>query len=62
MKPELAFKLANGIELLHTDGNHHYTNQTLADTIGVSTSTIKRNREIIKILDIAMYLRESEDE
>jgi len=56
MKPELAFKLANGIQLLHTDGNHSYTNSQLAKIAGISTSTIKRNRDTIKMLDIAMSI------
>ena len=62
MKSELAFKLAQGIQLLHLDGNHYYTNAVLANCTGVSTSTIKRNRDIVKILDIALYLVEDTDE
>lgn len=62
MKFELAYKLAQGIELLQLDGDHYYTNQALANTVGVSTSTIKRNREIIKVLDIALQLAEYRNE
>ena len=62
MKPESAFKLAQGIHLLHLDGNHNYTNSTLSNVTGLSTSTIKRNRDIVKILDIALHLVEDTDE
>ena len=62
MKTELSFKLANGIQLFHVEGNHYYTNQSLADVVGVSTSTIKRNRDIVKALDIALRLTECDDD
>ena len=62
MKSELAFKLAQGIQLLHLDGNHYYTNSILADTTGISTSTIKRNRDIVKMLDIALHLSDGVDD
>ena len=56
MKPELSFKLANGIHLLHLDGNQNYTNTELSNTVGVSTSTIKRHKDAINIIDIALHL------
>ena len=58
MKAELAMKLAQAIHHLHLDGNAHYTNQHLADVCGVSTSTIKRHRDTIKMLDTALYITE----
>ena len=62
MKPELAFKLAQGIQLLHLDGNHYYTKRELSDTVGVSTSTIKRHRDMIKALDVALHLTDDYDD
>ena len=62
MKSELALKLAQGIQLLHLDGNHYYTNAVLANCTGVSTSTIKRNRDIVKMLDIALHLSDGVDD
>lgn len=61
MKPELAMKLVEGVHLLHLDGNPYYTNQQLSNVVGVSTSTLKRNRDIIKLLDVALYLTEVDD-
>lgn len=61
MKPELAMKLVEGVYLLHLDGNPYYTNQQLSNVVGVSTSTLKRNRDIIKLLDVALYLTEVDD-
>lgn len=58
MKAELAMKLAQAIHHLHLDGNAHYTNQHLADVCGVKISTIKRHRDMIKILDTALYITE----
>ena len=62
MKPELAFKLAQGIQLLHLDGNHYYTNAALANCTGISTSTIKRNHDIVKMLDIVLHLSNGDDD
>jgi len=62
MKQELAMKLAEGIHLLHLDSNPYYTNQQLSNVVGVSISTIKRNRDTIKLLDVALYLTETDDD
>jgi hypothetical protein len=62
MKPKSAFQLAQGIQLLHLDGNRHYTHTELSKVVGVSTSTIKRNRDIVKLLDVALHLTENDDE
>ncbi len=60
-KIELANKLTGGLHLLHLDGRHYYTNQHLADACGVSTSTLKRNKELIKVIDTALYVMEDCD-
>ncbi len=60
-KIELANKLADGIHLLHLDEYHYYTNQHLADTCRVSASTIKRNKELIKVIDTALYIMDGCD-
>ena len=62
MKQELAMKLAEGIHLLYLDSNLYYTNQQLSNVVGVSTSTLKRNRDIIKLLDVALHLTEIDDD
>jgi transcriptional antiterminator len=62
MKTELAMKLSEGIHLLHLDGNKYYSNTSLSEVTGVSVSTIKRNRDTIKLLDVALYLTEVDNE
>ena len=57
MKALLASRLAYGIQVLHADENLYYTNANLARVVGVSTSTIKRNKQTLEILDTAMHLR-----
>lgn len=57
-KLELATKLADGLHLLQLDRCYYYTNQYLANICGVSTSTIKRNKELIKVIDTALYITE----
>lgn len=59
---ELANKIADGLHLLHLDGCHYYTNQYLADVCGVSTSTLKRNKELVKVIDTALYVIEDCDD
>jgi len=61
-KLELINKLADGLHLLHLDGCHYYTNQHLADVCGVSTSTLKRNKELVKVIDTALYITEGGDD
>lgn len=58
MKSELAMRLAEGIHLLHLDGNLYYKNNELANIVGVSPSTIKRNRDLIQLLDVALHITE----
>ena len=60
-KLKLANKLAGGLHLLHLDGCHYYTNRHLADVCGVSTSTLKRNKELIKVIDTALYVMDGCD-
>ena len=62
MKPELAFRLAEGIQLLHHDDCDNYTDRLLADISGVSTSTIKRNKDLVKMLDIALRFSDIDNE
>lgn len=60
-KLELAHRLADGLHLLQLDGCRYYTNQHLADVCGISTSTLKRNKELIKVIDTALYVMEDCD-
>ena len=60
-KLELINKLVEGLHMLHLDECHYYTNKHLADTCGVSTSTLKRNKELIKVIDTALYVMEECD-
>jgi len=61
MKFELAMRLAEGIHLLHLDGNLYYTNKELANAVGTSPSTIKRHQDFIKALDVALHLMDEDD-
>jgi len=59
MKEETIHKLAQSIQLLHHDGNIYYTDTTLAKTAGVSSSTVKRNKLEIEMLDIVLHLSDN---
>lgn len=62
MRAELANRLAHGIQLLHLEGYDYFTKKTLSETTGVSVSTLKRNRDMINLLDIALRISGGEDE
>lgn len=62
MRAELANRLVHGIQLLHIEGYDYYTEKTLSETTGVSVSTLKRNRDMINLLDIALRISGGEDE
>ncbi len=62
MRAELANRLVHGIQLLHLEGYYYYTEKTLSETTGVSVSTLKRNRDMINLLDIALRISGGEDE
>jgi len=62
MRAELANRLAHGIQLLYIEGYDYYTEKTLSETTGISVSTLKRNRDMINLLDIALRILGGEDE
>lgn len=56
MREQLAQRLAQGIQLLQSEGHYYYTNAELARLTGVSPSTLKRNKEFIHIMDTAIHI------
>ncbi len=54
MKALTAQRIAQAIQLLKLDGFEDYSNRQLADASGVSPKTIRRNRDIVTILDFAI--------
>ena len=54
MKLATAKRIAQAIQLFKLDGFNDYTNRQLADTLGVTTKTISRNKDFVTILDFAI--------
>lgn len=62
MRAELAYRLAHGIQLLHLEGYDYYTNKMLSEITGTSVSTLKRNRDNVNLIDVALRIAGGEDE
>lgn len=62
MRVELAYRFAQGIQLLHLDEQENYTDSTLSSVVGVSTSTLRRHKEVVKMLDIALHLTDNSND
>ena len=54
MKSSTALKIAQGIQLHHLANNFNYTQKELSRVSGVGISTIKKEFDLIIILDFAI--------
>jgi len=61
MREELVYRLACGIQLLHSEYYDYYTDKTLSKITGISVATLKRNRNKVNFLDVALRIAGIED-
>lgn len=58
MRLDTASKIAQAIQLLKLDGYDEYTLKQLADISGINRKTLRKNHDMIEMLEFSMNIQD----